>query len=146
MTMSVERSKAPVRFSSSSASCARSAAVSAARRPTYTLIGSIAFRPEAALISLAFGPDAMNSRPARPSSSQRRSEAALPALSGEVGCGAVGSIRASNCWNEESTTRSATAKTTLVASDQNSSSAMAAPITLATRRGTKRRARPATRR
>ena len=54
-------------------------------------------------MSLAFGPDAMNSRPAL-SSSQRRSEAALPVLSGEVGCGAVGSIRASNCWNEESTT------------------------------------------
>ncbi|MCY1305673.1 hypothetical protein D9M70_554920 [compost metagenome] len=58
-------------------------------------------------MSFAAGPEAMNWRPWRPSSSQVISDALLPVFKGSVGGAKSGSINASSRWNELSAACSA---------------------------------------
>ncbi len=82
-------------------------------------------------MSAPVGPDAMNCRPWRPSSSQCTSDAPLPVLARSAGGAISGSISASSCWKELSAARSANLKITPFAADQNSASATSPPRALA---------------
>src|SRR5690349_11854965 len=85
-TATTARSKAWVRFSSSSTSDASPESEDADARPAYTRIGVIAGRPVTDEISAEVGPPATNVRPSRPSDFQLTSDAGLPERSADVGC------------------------------------------------------------
>src|SRR5215813_13305889 len=89
-------------------------------------------------MSARVGPEEMNSRPARPSSSQRSREALLPVFRGSVGGSVSGLISSSYSWKDASATRRATRKRTPLMTDQNSATAAMTPMTLDTRLGRRR--------
>ncbi len=137
-TTRTDRSNAPVRSSSCTASAARSCALGAESTPTYTRIGSVAARPDTAVSSATVGPPPANERPCRPSVSQPTREDGLPERSGCVGRVTPGSVS----WFEAPYTLSAKdtnpLNTTPVATQYATSATSTKPTVWASRAGRNR--------
>src|SRR6516164_8103789 len=101
-------------------------------------MGASAALPEKAPMSWRVGPEEMNSRPARPSSSQASREALLPVFRESVGGLVSGSISSSYSRKDASATRRAARNRTPLMTDQNNATAAMTPMTLDTRFGRRR--------
>src|SRR6185295_1881069 len=92
--------------------------------------GSSAFRPEKPLMSSRLGPEEMNSRPHRPSSSQVSSEARLPVFRGAMGGPVSGAISLSYSPKEIAAARSPARKRRPLPMNQKSDATATTPIAL----------------